>query len=238
MNSDTARMKAILVLVATIFFVVGAYVVSFSGYDPDLFPADPGTTPAQPAGYAFAIWGLIFLWLLASAGFGLVGRAEDAGWDALRWPLFLSLAIGATWNSVANMSAIWATVLIWVMLGTALVALLRAPARDRAWLAWPVGLYAGWLTAASAVSLGVTLAGYGVLAPVTSAWLAIVVAAVVAAAVLRTTGNLAYAASVVWALAALIVKNSGTATSVVWLAALAIAALALLAFTARGARSA
>ena len=36
-----------------------------------------------------------------------------------------------------------ATVLIWVMLAGALWALIRAPTRDRAWNALPVGLYAG-----------------------------------------------------------------------------------------------
>ncbi len=44
----------------------------------------------------------------------------------------------------------------------ALAAFLRAdPDRDRWMLSAPTAILAGWLTAASAVSTGVTLAGYG-----------------------------------------------------------------------------
>ena len=49
----------------------------------------------QPAGYAFSIWGVIYLALVAGAVFGLIRRAEHAGWDAARWPLIASLAVGA-----------------------------------------------------------------------------------------------------------------------------------------------
>jgi hypothetical protein len=57
--------------------------------------------PIQPAGWAFAIWGVIYLWLVASAGYGLFKRDVDPGWDATRWPLFVSLGIGASWIAVA-----------------------------------------------------------------------------------------------------------------------------------------
>ncbi len=47
---------------------------------------------------------------------------------------------------------IWATVLIFFMLATALAALIMAGSEDRLWLREPVGLYAGWLTANAELS--------------------------------------------------------------------------------------
>jgi hypothetical protein len=94
-----------LVLVATLSFVASPYVTDgFAGFDPDLFPIPQDRPPVQPAGYAFAIWGLIYLWLIVHAGFGLFQRADDAGWDAPRWPLFVSLGLGTGWIAVANTS--------------------------------------------------------------------------------------------------------------------------------------
>lgn len=199
--------KAILVLIAALAFAAGSYLVSFTGFAPDQFPVPQVDPPVQPAGYAFAIWGVIFLWLLASAAFGVLRRAEDTAWDAIRPALIVSMGVGATWNAVANTSPIAATILIWVMLVAALVALLRAPTTDMAWLAWPIGLYAGWLSAASCVALGLLAAGYGLVGAESAAFGAIMAAGVLAGSMMRATGNPAYGVAVIWALVALIVKN-------------------------------
>jgi hypothetical protein len=147
---DDRRMKAILIAAAALAFASAPFWTDgFGGFDPNRYPDPQIDPPVQPAGYAFAIWGPIYLWLLAHAGFGLFARDEDGPWDRTRWPLFLSLAIGASWISVAQRSPILATILIWIMLAGALMALMRTPARDRWLLAGPLGLYAGWLTAAT-----------------------------------------------------------------------------------------
>jgi hypothetical protein len=160
--NDTAKLKAVLLLVAAVAFaVVPFFTDPFTGFGPDRFPVPVDDPPIQPAGWAFAIWGVIYLWLLASAGFGLFKRDIDPGWDATRWPLIVSLAIGASWIPVALTAPVMSTILIWVMLIGALLALRAAPAHDRAWLALPIGLYAGWLTAASCVALATVAAGYG-----------------------------------------------------------------------------
>lgn len=218
--------KALLVLVATLAFVAGSYVVSFSGFAPDQFPVPQVDPPVQPAGYAFAIWGVIFLWLVASAVFGVMRRAGDPAWDAVRPALIVSVGVGAAWNSVANASPVAATVLIWVMLVTAILALSKAPAADRPWLSWPIGLYAGWLTAASCVALGLLAAGYGLVGAEAAAFGAVIAAAVLAGSLVRATANLAYAVAVIWALVALVVKNG---TDVIVASAAAIGAIVTLA---------
>ncbi|MGB8621815.1 MAG: hypothetical protein WCD16_03255, partial [Paracoccaceae bacterium] len=154
--------KAVLVFCATLFFVLSPLLSGgFGGFDPTQFPVPQDHPPVQPAGYAFAIWGLIYLWLLVSAGAGLFLRAKDTGWERARLPLILSLGPGAAWIGVAHLSPVWATALILWMLATALIALFLTPQRDRWLLEVPVALYAGWLTAAGWVSVGLVGAGYG-----------------------------------------------------------------------------
>lgn len=231
---DTARMKAVLVLAATLAFVMAPFASdSFGGFEPSLFPVPQDDPPVQPAGYAFSIWGVIYIWLIAHAGYGLFLRADDPAWDATRWPMIVSLVVGAPWIAVAGMNALAATAMIWVMLGGAVLALMRAARRgDRWWLAAPIGLYAGWLTAASCVSVGLVGAGWGiVLGALGWAWVALVLALVLALAVLRRTAVPEYGVAVIWALVAVAVANMGSATI---LALAALAAAAVVAVTLAG----
>lgn len=226
------RMKAIFVVTAAMAFTLSPLMTDgFAGFRPDQFPIPQVDPPVQPAGYAFAIWGVIYLWLLAGAVFGLVKRAETPGWDAMRWPLIVSLVVGAAWIPVAQMSPLWATVLIWVMLVTALWALLSAGEADRIWLRTPIALYAGWLTAASCVALGLMLAGHGVVSERLAALAMIVLALVIALVIMALRGDTPeYAGAVIWALVGVLVANLGTANWVVL--ALCAAGIGLLGVSA------
>lgn len=212
-----------LTLLFTVTFVASPLLTSpFSGFRADQLPFPQVDPPIQPAGYAFSIWGLIYGWLVVSALYGAWKRRDDATWDAVRVPLALSLALGTPWLAVANASAVWATILIFLMAITAIIAVLRTPRNDRWWLQAPVGLYAGWLTAASFVSLGSTAAGYGLaFNPVGWAYAGIIGALVVALAVLMRRPNTpGYAISVIWALIGIIVTNQLTEIGVTLLAAI------------------
>ncbi|SIN94745.1 hypothetical protein [Vannielia litorea] len=226
------RIKSLLVLIAAVTFAASPFFVqSFAGYDPSLFPVPQIDPPVQPAGWAFSIWGVIYLWLIASAAFGLFARAMDEGWDRPRWPLFGALALGTFWLGTANASAIWATVMIFAMLALALGACARAPAREPWLLSAPLGLFAGWLTAASFASLGITAAGYGLLMGETAWAIACITGALVVGLTVLLTirPHPTYALALAWALAAIAVKDWSTHTDVALLAALG--ALATLAAT-------
>ena len=222
-------MKAILLLVAALAFASAPFWTSgFGGFDPNRYPNPQIDPPVQPAGYAFSIWGPIYLWLVVHGVYGLLARAEDAAWDRTRWPLVVSLAGGASWISVAQVNPPMATLLIWVMLGGALMALLRTPTRDRWLLAGPVALYAGWLTAASFVSIGLLGAGYGVAFGETGwAWAAILAAfATVLAVQSRVPHAPEYGLAAAWAFVAVAVANWGAAWTLVVAALLAAALVA------------
>jgi hypothetical protein len=128
----------------------------------------------------------------------------------MRPPLVVSLAIGATWLPVANLSPVIATILILAMLGTAFVSLFCVGDTDR-WLQQsPVAIYAGWLTAASSVSVGLLLGGYGVLSGTWAAIVALSIGLVVAlVAQYRLHRAPEYGITVIWALIGVIVANTG-----------------------------
>lgn len=214
-------LPAVLVAATTLAFVSSPLLVpDFGGFDPNLFPVPQDNAPVQPAGYAFAIWGVIYLWLVVSAGFGLFARARAADWMPMRPALALSVGIGAAWLPVAMVSPLGATALIWIMCGTAIIALLRTPELDRLLARAPVGLYAGWLTAASCVSVGLIFAGYGIMGQTAAAILALLLALAISVAVLRFAGNFPeFGFSVAWALIAVTVASWDDATVVTWLAA-------------------
>ncbi len=165
--------------------------------------------PVQPAGYTFSIWGLIYAWLTASAIYGVWKRRFDGHWDKVRSPLIGSLAIGTPWLWIAGNSAIWATITIFAMAAFAVMAMFRTPNQDRWWLRAPVAIYAGWLTAASFVSLGSTAAGYGVLFDSMGwAYAAIVMTLIVALTVLwHRPSAVEFGITIVWALIGIIAAN-------------------------------
>jgi hypothetical protein len=222
------RITAALTLAAALAFAgFSAAAPEFRGYTAGQLPLAEARPPIQPAGWAFAIWGVIYLGLIVSGLLGL--RAPSPDWQAHRWPLIGAMTLGAGWLWVAVADAIAATVMIWVMLALALWSLARAPRATPA-VQVPVGLLAGWLTAAACVSLGVTLAGFGLLpSGRAAAWALIPVAALIAAVVVwRLAPAGAYAAAVVWALAGIVAANWGREADVAVLAGLAAVALVAL----------
>jgi hypothetical protein len=220
-----------LTLIVTLTFIGSSFLSTFTGFRPHQLPIPQIDPPIQPAGWAFAIWGLIYLGLIASALFGVTQRRTDAAWDRARAPLLGSLVIGTPWLAVAGWNAIVATVMIVVMAALAILALLRAPRADRLWLQAPIALYAGWLTAASWVAIASTAAGYGLVTDSTG-WALIGMAGAlgVAGTVLwRNPQAPEYALTVIWALFGIAMANGMALPAVTGTAAAGMALLAALA---------
>jgi len=230
------RLKPVLVLLMALAFGLSPLLTpDFRGYDATQFPVRLDAPAILPAGYAFGIWGLIYLWLVLHAGFGLWKRADDPAWDGVRAPLILSLAVGAVWLYVAVRDPVWASVLIVLMLAGALVALLRAPAVPDRWLLLaPLAIYAGWLSAATGVSLGVLLAGFGWLPDTGAAVVMLgVVLALAVTVQLRLGRAPEYALTVVWALVAVCARNGTGNLVVTGLAAAGCAVMLAVAWRVR-----
>ena len=205
-------MKAVLVLIAAIAFAISPFLSpEFGGFDPERYPIPQRNSAVQPAGWAFSIWGLIYLWLVLHAAIGVLKYRADADWDRGRIALLISLAVGAIWLPVALLSPIWATILIWVMLISVLISLYQSAGAAPSWIArWPVALYAGWLSAASFVSIGLLLGGYGVLEEIAAAIVALVLATGFAAYNAYRLASWPYGAAVTWGFVGIAIANIGS----------------------------
>jgi hypothetical protein len=220
-------MRTYITLLATIAFFVAPFVTPpFAGYDPGMFPVEIARPSIQPAGYAFGIWGVIYTWLAVSALFGLTRRSNPM-WDSTRLPLIGALALGTVWLAIANGFPITATVAIIAMAAFSLAAFVTAsPTVDRWWLQAPLSMFAGWLTAASMVSLGVILAGYGWLSDTATALAMLTVVVVVALTIQSRRPSMPlYGGAVIWASVGVAVVNWQANPTVAYAAAAGAALL-------------
>ncbi len=168
------------------------------------------------AGYAFAIWGLIFLLDLA-LGIAALRKPED---DAVRRTspaIVAGFVLTGLWSPVFTLQQFWlALVIMWLALGAmawSAVQLARAegpPTKTRTLATVAVSLHAGWLSLAAFLNLAQVLVANEVGGAVTWSMVLFGVAAVLLLALnQRMRGNLAYVAAALWGLAAVFVKQRG-----------------------------
>lgn len=126
-----------------------------------------GDQTLEAAGYAFSIWSVIYLGLLACAVYqARPSTRETPGLRMLGWPSVVAMTGCGAWLIATTYDAKWATVAIIVVSAAALCIPLskRYPVQDRKdfWLvAAPLSLLAGWLTIASAINTLTVLTGEG-----------------------------------------------------------------------------
>ncbi len=222
-----------LAIVSVAVTLTPAFMTGFDGYDPEDFPVQIARPLVQPAGYAFSIWGLIYLWLILHAGFGLARRADVPAWDRPRLALMAAQLLGVVWVAFAEDQPVVATGVILVMAATALTAVLQTAdgprqGADRWLLQPPVALFAGWVTAASGVALGITLSGLGWLDDQTAALLMLAAVLIVAGVVQMRLRAPTYGAAVIWALAGIVMANRVENLTVTLAAAAGAAIMALI----------
>lgn len=130
-----------------------------------------GDQTLRAAGYAFSIWSVLYLGLLAYAVYqALPSTKETPGLRALGWPSAIAMAGCGAWLIAAALDAKWATVAIIAISALVLIVPLarRYPVQHIAefWLvAAPLSLLAGWLTVASALNTLTVLTSYGIITP-------------------------------------------------------------------------
>ena len=179
--------------------------------------ADLAMTPNTPAGYAFAIWSVIYLGCTAYALWqALPSQRARAIHRAVGPWAIAAFAANTAWPLIVQFAGLnVASVLVIVALLAALFgALHRARAAthgaDRWLLRVTLGLFAGWITAATFANLAAMLLAEGYVAEdATPVWVGIAAAAAAFAAwaVTRFEAEPAYVCAVAWAGVALLVRN-------------------------------
>lgn len=208
--------RRLVVLAAAVFAVVAGQTQTLSGWgqSPAEFSADSDAT-LKVAGFAFAIWGPIYLGLLTYAVRQVLPQTGESPLiQRFGWPSVLAFLGIGWWIVAAAFDRETATVvLIFGSLIVLLLALLHdADAiralpptdRDRWMTVWPLALLAGWLTVAAPLNLITVATGNGdlpeMLSPTVWAILAILAAAGTALAVTWRIRTIAYALPVSWGL--------------------------------------
>ncbi len=195
-----------------------------------------------PAGYAFAIWGVIYSGLISYAVYQALPRQRDN--ERLRriaWPFVVSCAANVAWLLLWHYNRFGLTLGAMLGLLLALITIdLRlghvrgGPLVERLLVRLPFSIYLGWVSVATILNVAVSLyaAGWEGTPASREAWTAglLSVGAALAAGMGVGRGDAAFPAVIAWAFSAIAVKQAGTALvgPIAWATA-AVAALASIA---------
>lgn len=179
-----------------------------------------------PAGYAFSIWGLIYLGLLGFVIYSLVqafGKKEslDDENEILKtgWLFALSCVLNIAWvyswlNDLIGLSVIVMVLLLATLMG--IVIRLRMeldyhPLKKYVFIFWPFAIYAGWVSVAlvADVAAWLTKIGWGQFGISSVSWAVImlVVASLSNLLMIWTRNLREFAFAGIWAFVAIAVEN-------------------------------
>ncbi|WP_336985808.1 hypothetical protein [Altererythrobacter aquiaggeris] len=228
-RSDAQRIAIII----AVFIQIGATFLPAMGFGEQIGErSDAVRTLITPAGWAFSIWGPLFIGTILFAIYQfLPHQRKNALLDRIGWfaaGAFLGNGLWAVWTQFNDLNAVSA-IIIAASLVCLLTILRRLVALDRPftsgerWLiVLPLSALAAWLTAATIVNIAATLTYYGVgggaTHPALAAGIIVVGGAIAALAVARSKGNPWYAAVFLWALLAIYFQGGQRAVFVAYAA--------------------
>jgi hypothetical protein len=183
----------------------------------DLYP-----TLVTPAGYVFAIWGLIYILLSVFVVFQVLPSQKEKDFQKEVGVFFvLSCVCNVVWLFLWQYGYITLSVLpMFALLASLIMVYLRlsvgrpnASLKEKLSVHMPFSVYLGWITVASIADVAAALVstswdGFG-LSAVTWAIVVIVVALAIALLVAFTRRDIAYSLVILWALVGIAVKQSG-----------------------------
>jgi hypothetical protein len=219
------RFRALLVLAATLGTIIFNWLAA-SGRVGGVTPAEVSArypTHVTPSGYAFSIWSLIYVGLIAFSIYQLL-PANLVKYRGVRSLYILSCALNCAWIFFWHNDQI---LICFVIISALLVVLLMIIRTLRVtatsgeyWFAKaPFGLYAGWVTAATLVSFAVSLTFFRIemseSAGTTFAVVLILGASTLGILVRVGLSNYLYPLSIAWALTAIAIKQSSNTPIVV-----------------------
>lgn len=175
--------------------------------------SDSVQTGVTPAGWAFSIWSVIFVGVLVFAGFQALPRARGVRYDALAAPFILANLLNPLWQLpwLTENFTLAAVVIVGILLSLIWLYVrldrLGMTTAERWALGVPTSLFLAWLTVASAVNITVALAAAGWEGSAVWPPVLVLVLAAIGAVLLSRTGDVAFAAVLVWAFAGIYAEN-------------------------------
>lgn len=204
--------------------------------------SDSLNTLFTPAGFTFAIWGVIYLALIV-LGIYLIRKAfsddHDNIVESVSYPLMISYVGNATWIWLWLMEYIGASVLVMFVILASLVQLVLklrmelwdAPTSLIANVWWPIDIYFGWICVATIANISAYLGGMGWtggMSETTWAIIAIALAVILTIFLVFTRNMREVAAVVIWALFGIASRHAKEVTEIAQAAQIGIIILAII----------
>ena len=164
-------------------------------------------TGITPAGWTFSIWSLIFVAVLVFAAYQALPRNQGPRYDGLALPFILANLLNPLWQLpwLTGNYAMAAVVivgilcsLIWLYIRLDRLGMTRL---ERWVLGVPTSLFLAWLMVATTVNVTVALVAAGWEGSPVWPPLIVLLVAALGAVLLRRTGDVAFAAVLIWAFA-------------------------------------
>ncbi|MFK7903504.1 MAG: hypothetical protein AB8B69_00190 [Chitinophagales bacterium] len=186
-----------------------------------------------PASYAFSIWGLIFMALLAHGIFQVKSVFSDEMQDDFVLgigPLLLIANIGNAswvWVWLSKYTALSVVIMLVILISLLMIVARlnmgrwNAPKSIRRWVWIPISLYSGWITVATIANISAYLAKIGwqvVFSETIWTVVMILVATLVNFLMIRVRNMRIFAGVGVWALVAIAVRHWGSVPMLQWTA--------------------
>jgi len=189
-----------------------------SGEVSDLYP-----TLVTPVGFTFAVWGVIYMLLLAFIIYQALPKNRDKPFLSQIGLLFaLSGACNVVWLLLWHYKLFtYSLVMMFVLLASLILIYLRldigrtaVPAGERWLVHLPFSIYLGWVSVATIANASSVLdfigwSGWG-LSPEIWTVIMLLAGAGLAAAMLFSRGDIAYALVIIWAFVGIAIKNNET----------------------------
>lgn len=177
-----------------------------------------------PAGYAFSIWGLIYIGLLGFVCYALISKGEAHRTiivNRIGWLFILSCLANSLWVIAWLNDYLGISVIMMVLLFISLMVIIirtrmeldAHPLKEYVFIYWPFAVYAGWITVALIANISAYLTktgwnGWGI--PETYWAIIMIILAGLVNIIMVITRNLREFALVgIWSLLAISVANPG-----------------------------
>lgn len=229
----TNKLQPVLVILATIGMIIFNYLSAtgiLGGVDTRVI-SDRYPTSITPAGYAFAIWGLIYFGMIIFSIYQAL-PSQIERFRGIRRVYILSCLFNCLWLYFwsREMIVLCVGVIFSFLLTLAFInfKLKTTATSGEYWLAKvPFGIYFGWVTAATLVNMMIALVYLGVPLAYTNHLGAgfIFIAGICGVLVRLKLTNYFYPLAIAWALTAIAVKQSGKTLIVATCAVAVIACL-------------
>jgi hypothetical protein len=190
--------------------------------------SDKFFTLVTPAGYVFAIWGIIYLLLGVFVVYQFLPNNRTKVFQRDVWWLFvISGILNVLWIFAWQYEQLIISVIIMIALLAVLIILYlsldigrsRAPLKEKLAVHLPFSVYLGWITIATIANISAMLVslgwdGFGI-SPESWAILIIIVADVIAILVALTRRDVAYELVFIWAFVGIAANQSAHQTLVI-----------------------